>query len=221
MEIDPRRLEYAKAIIDGLRGTLPDNLDIPHVQLCGTNLILEVITRNPDTTPNPEQCHAEILEITECLEYAAKALHDNAQQPKPIPIKKVSSLVKPTLKALRALKDAARQGMRVDYVYGDEVVPLPTPDPTDFTDVVEAAPLTRQIKKRIRGFFAGDSTGQHMLVLEDRTFIQVPLELSEVCRFAQSNLTFRAQVSRTSSQDEWRAEGEYQIDGDLFISDVS
>jgi hypothetical protein len=161
------------------------------------------------------------LEITECLNIAAKALHANAQRPKPLPIKKVSCLVQPTMRVLRALKDGVCHGIHVSYVHGVKVAPLPAPEPTDFTDVVEAAPLTRQIKKRIRGFFAGDSTGQHMLVLEDRTFIQVSLELSEVCEIAQRNLMFRARVSRASSQDEWRVDGQWQINGDLFTADVS
>lgn len=228
-DVDPARLDLAKAIIDGICGVLHKTLHISRIRIKGTYLILTVAIRVEKSNTTDVQMDPMIqeiadsikmdpmlLEIIDCIKYAAAAMRANAQESKPKPLDKVPGLVPATKRLLRALTDGGRLGMQVEYVNDSVIIGLPIPDASDFTDVVESHTESRRLDQPVCGYFSAGDNQDHMLVLRDRTFISVPLGQEEVIEMARRKMTFAAIVSRKSTKDDWTVGDEYRVPGELF-----
>ena len=228
-DVDPARLDLAKAIIDGICGVLHKSLQISHIRIKGTYLILAVAIRvvksnNTDVEMDPMlqeiadsiKMDPMIREIIDCIKCAAAAMRANAHESKPMPLDKVPGLVPATKRLLRALTDGGRLGMQVEYVNDSITIGLPMPDASDFTDVVESHAESRRLDQPVCGYFSAGDNQDHMLVLRDRTFVAVPMGLEEVLEMARRKTTFAAIASRKSTKDDWTVGDEYRVPGELF-----
>jgi len=214
--IDPLRLAVAKAIIDGLQAVLTGFVHIPQVKIKHTDLILDVEADTSKHELSSIEIHILVLEIIECITVAAATLRQNAAQPKPSPLKKLRNVADSTMRLLRALKDGARVRIQVQYIHNEETVLLPMPQASDFTDVIQSHTETRQLDQLVCGHFSDGDKHDHMLVLRDRTFVKVPLELEEILEMVRQKKTFAGVVSRKSAQEDWNVADEYRVPGELF-----